>query len=331
MVLLGWSALSSCSNDFEMLAPHRNLPLVYGVLDAQDTLHYIRVERTFAGEANALDMAKNRDSVYYQHVTVNIERWKDRTFAERYPLAETDEVAKDSGIFAWQNNQLFVLEKELDPQSEYRLEIKIDDIDLILRASTVLVSGIKLIKPTYSQPRLSLANYELNTEIEWLTNPNSRLYLLEIALHYLETTGRDTIAKTAIWPIGHFLSEHRDGGERMETMIPNYRFFQWMASRIPEAEEGMKRILPWETIDLTFTIGGEELYTYLEINQGNHNPMISKPVYTNIENGIGLLSSRTTQIWAGRGLPYATIDSVAHGQYTRHLGFVDTTDDYYSR
>lgn len=326
------AGLIACSNDFEILAPHRDLPLVYSLLDPVDSVHYVRIEKTFAGEANALEMASVIDSLYYKNVQVQIERWRDRSFAESFTLDEIENIPKDTGLFAHSENQLFQLHQVIDPLSEYKLIVEIDDIGLTLESNTRIVSGVKLIKPGFNQPRFSFANLDLNTEVEWLTTQNSRLYFLQFHLQYLEITEHhDTVSKMADWTIGHFISEHRDGGQRMETMIPNRRFFQWMASKIPPADANQKRIIPLECLDISFTIGGEELYTYLEINQGEHNPMISQPVYTNINNGIGLFSSRTTQKISGKGLTYATIDSVSHGQYTSQLGFADSTDDYYSR
>lgn len=331
-ILVSFSLLwSACSNDFEVTAPYQHIPLVYSILDISDTIHYVRIQKSFAGEGSALDMARQSDSIYYQQAHVALERWKDRVFAESFDLIRTQEIIKDSGLFSIEDHHLFYTTETLDPTSEYRLNISLPEIETELSAATFLVSGIRLIKPSFNQPTISFSNYDRYVEVEWLSTEHAKIYYLQLRLNYLEVYDRDTTRKQAVWSIAHFPSVRSSGGERMETMVSNRQFYQWLPSKIPEAEPGIKRIIPKEALDFIFTIGGEELHTYLEIHKSNRNPMIQTPVYTNIVNGIGLFSSRTTQEITGRALTYSSIDSIAHGQYTHQLGFVDTTDDFYRR
>ncbi|MCC7244082.1 MAG: hypothetical protein IT269_00265, partial [Saprospiraceae bacterium] len=39
--------VASCSNDFDVAAPWKEIPVVYGLLSPQDTAHYIRIEKAF--------------------------------------------------------------------------------------------------------------------------------------------------------------------------------------------------------------------------------------------------------------------------------------------
>ena len=54
-----------------------------------------------------------------------------------------------------------------------------------------------------------------------------------------------------------------------------------------------------------------------------------KPVFTNIVNGVGIFSSRFRQEINGKSLTDHSIDSLAHGIYTRNLGFDDSKNEYY--
>jgi hypothetical protein len=58
MVLLG---LASCTTDFELNAPPKDIWVVFGVLNANDTVQYIRVSRAFLPESNALEYAREVD------------------------------------------------------------------------------------------------------------------------------------------------------------------------------------------------------------------------------------------------------------------------------
>ena len=319
-----------CSNDVDVIAPYKEIPLVYCILDQDDSIHYVRLQRSFIGEGNAWNMAEESDSIYYKNAEVVLERWSEREYSDKVELNKYSGIIKDTGAFANQPHILYSTNSTLNTWSEYKLNIFIPEIDMKLSSSTFLVGKLRLTKPGYNQPSLSFADIDKTWEIEWQSAVNARIYFLQIRFNYLEVVGRDTTSKEALWTIAHYTSENTKGDETMETLIVKKQFYQFLSSKITPAEDGIKRIVRKKALDIIFTIGGEELYTYLQVHDSEHNPMTQKPVYTNIVNGIGIFSARTTHETKGKALTYISIDSVAFGQYTHQLGFVDSTDDYYS-
>ena len=67
---------SSCKNDLQVNAPYKEIPTIYAVLNPQEVLQMIRINKVFLGEGNANDMAKVADSINYQagDLTVTLER-----------------------------------------------------------------------------------------------------------------------------------------------------------------------------------------------------------------------------------------------------------------
>ena len=64
-LLLG-SMLSSCSNDFEVSAPWKEVPVAYALLSPKDSAHYVRIEKAFLDpNVSALEIAQIADSLYY--------------------------------------------------------------------------------------------------------------------------------------------------------------------------------------------------------------------------------------------------------------------------
>ena len=322
---------TGCTNEMDILAPHKEIPLVYCVLDQADSVHTLRLQRSFAGEGNAWNMAKISDSIYYKDAQVFLERWSEREYADKVEMTRIESVEKDSGAFATTDHILYSTNSTLNTWSEYKINILIPDINMELNASTFLVGTIKMVKPRSNQPSLSFSEIDKTWEIEWKSAVNARIYFLQIRFNYLEVLGRDTTPQSAKWSIAHFVSQSTQGDERMETLILKKKLYQFLSAKIPPATNGLKRIVSKKALDIMFTIGGEELYTYLQVHDAEHNPMMQKPVYTNIENGIGIFSARTNQEINGKALTYLSIDSIAHGQYTHELGFVDSTDDYYRK
>ena len=58
--------LSQCSNDFDVTADWKEIPVVYAFLNPKDSAHYIRVEKAFLDpETSAYTIADIADSLYY--------------------------------------------------------------------------------------------------------------------------------------------------------------------------------------------------------------------------------------------------------------------------
>ncbi len=65
--------LSACSNDFEVTAPWKEIPIVYGILSPQDTAHYLRIEKAFLDpNQSALEVAQIADSLYYPENSITV-------------------------------------------------------------------------------------------------------------------------------------------------------------------------------------------------------------------------------------------------------------------
>lgn len=76
--------------------------------------------------------------------------------------------------------------------------------------------------------------------------------------------------------------------------------------------------------DLFFRIAGEELFQYIDINQpSNSGALTDKPVYTNVENGLGVFSTRTKVEFQGMYLSETAADQLVTGELTQGLGFIN--------
>jgi hypothetical protein len=326
MILAG---LASCTNDLVVIAPYRDIPVVYCVLNPNDSVHYLRLEKSFIGEANAFDMAQETDSIYYPGATVFLERWagnemKERVEFERAPLAP-----RDPGIFTENPNYLYRSAAPVKASSEYRLNISIPSTGAQVTAGTYTISGFKVIRPEAYKKNLPFSSYDNYLSVEWLSAPYTRIYNLVIRFHYLEVKLADTVNLTADWQIGHFVSESGVGGEVMDADILQRNFYKWLGNKLKEPPATIHRLADKKAIDFIFTVGGEELYTYMEIYKEDIGILKEKPVFTNIVNGIGIFSSRLQQTVGGKSLSDHSIDSLAYGIYTKKLRFADSQNDYY--
>ena len=323
--------LSGCETDLNLLAPYQDTPVVYCILNPREEVQYLRLEKTFLGKGNALIMAREKDSIYYPEADVRLERWADGVMKQQFTLQQVQLPARDTGVFVNEPNYVYQCETALATGGEYRLNIFIPSTGTQLRAVTQVVNEFRAIRPEAYKKNLAFSSYDNYEPVEWVAAPYTRIYHLAVRFHYLEVIGTDTAYKSADWNIGHYITDYAAGGEDFKVEVLHRNFYKWVANRLDPPAGNMIRLANKKALDFVFTVGGEELYTYMQIYGDDAGILKEKPVFTNIENGIGLFSSRFQQSIDGKALSDASIDSLAYGMYTSQLGFGDSFNDYYLR
>jgi hypothetical protein len=328
-ILIILAGLASCRNDFEVMAPYKAIPLVYCILNQNDSVHFLRLEKSFLGEADANDMARQTDSIYFPEASVFIERWANSQMMERLVLERVLYPARDSGVFTNDPNFVYRTSAPIRGNSEYRLNITIPLTGAQVTATTHTISEFKVIKPEAYKKNLPFSSYDNYQTVEWLTAPFTRVYHLMIRFHYLEVKEEDTVSLSADWNIGDFVSQNGAGGEDIKVEVLQRNFYKWLGNKLKIPSPDVQRLADKKAVDFVLTIGGEELYTYMEVYKEDSGILKEKPVFTNIVNGIGLFSTRFKQSVVGKSLSDHSIDSLAYGIYTKSLRFADSQNDYY--
>src|SRR5688500_9231097 len=98
--------LFSCEQDFDVTADYQEIPVVYGLLNQQDippnNYHYIRIQKGYLIEGNALVAAGVADSVYYSD-SISVQM-KTLPTGATYNLVKVNGdllgLPKESGTFA---------------------------------------------------------------------------------------------------------------------------------------------------------------------------------------------------------------------------------------
>lgn len=319
--------VSSCSSDIDINAPYQENTVVYGLLDFSDTTHYLKIGRTFIGEANALDMAQQFDSLYYGD-TIEVSL-TDVTNGDVYPFEYFVENNKPGGIFASPDQVLYRSNIDLDEEHTYRLEIVTSENKAIVESQTDLVESFRVVRPTSLQA-VNLANPN-GFNVEWKAAVNGKTYELWAEVYYLETNRTniaDSTLKSVKWRIRRDIeSRNINGTEDMGYEIQYPSFFTSMASLIP-INENVNRYL--RGIRFHVSSSTEEFALYKQIYEPQTGIVQDKPPYTNIVNGVGLFSSRhsenvyTERILRNPANPQDrnwTNDSLACSQFTSSLRF----------
>ncbi|MBI9036997.1 MAG: hypothetical protein JEY97_02585 [Bacteroidales bacterium] len=292
-------SIYSCETDVDIIADYEEITVVYGLLSIDDQTTYLRINKAFLGEGNALLMAKVPDSSNFLHqLDVTIEEMDGNIVKEVYDFTIDTIYNKDTGMFY--NEYQILYKSDINLNDDYKYRLKIVNNDSIISAETEIVHDFSISKPS------SGSNYvkfipDLNSTLKWVSAKNGKRYEGKIIFNFKEKeyNSPNPIIRSITWSLGSLKSTNTDGGTDMEFTISNNYFYELLKYNVPysdvQKEENVEYRIA-DSVDFILTAGGEELNTFLEVNEPSYSIVQDKPEYTNVANGIGIFSSRKNEI-----------------------------------
>ena len=298
---------TSCDTDFDVNAEWEEVTVVYGLLDAGDEMktQQIKISKAFLGKMDALQMAQYADSINFDQgeLAVKVIRVKnngirDTIALDEVPTLRNDGVFNDSIIvYTFENNNF------LNSNSEYELLIKNNITGNEVSSTTNIISGFNFdmgagfpfgFIETWIPGNPSATKFS-STVVTWgNSTDNGVQYQIELIFNYNE----NDIAKNLIYT----------SSVLEETNIFEFegeKFFNFLKNELVKDPLIERKFL---SIDLIMTVGSENLKTYRVINEEITGIVQERPQFTNINNGIGLFSSRFTKTRKGFSIANRTID-----------------------
>lgn len=325
--LLGFFALACNDNEVDLTSDFKDIPVVYGLLDASEDSNWVRINKAFLGDGNALVFAQIADSLNYPNLQVALLKINKSTNQIVDSLAlqkTTNAIPKDTGIFASNSNVLYLTTSPIDKNFKYTLVIYNPDNQKRTEATTNIASSSVFNYP--NSPSVAL-NWEPNTnnklvKFEWSCNTSSttQAYQFELSFIYDE------------FPLSNPSARVRKSFTNRYAMIPNSEC-QSNLIRLPITKEEFyssvannltkDQTLGREFIQIDISVYGaaKEFYDYLVINKPSASVVPRATDYTNIPEGKGIFSSRSQLHMKGLKLNSVTVDSLRGGQYTSELNF----------
>ncbi len=309
-----------CNNEIDLNEEFKEIPVVYGILNAKDTAQYIRIERVFnaAGES-ALDLARNADSLYYKNITVIL---KDSLAGKEFVLdrvdGNTDKRVRENGIFATAPNYLYKIKTNkigIKPGRKYILSIFDKNQALLTRGAVTIVDDMSIYLPASNEKPIKLAYFSY-VNVNWEGGNNAGYYdvLISFNIKEKDNSGSGTWTdKVYTWKAGTFISEQK-------LRLTGEDFYKFLGSAI-ETKENVKR--RFTGFDITVRGIGKELKDFIDILHFDSGITSSQqiPTYTNLSYGYGVLSSQNSVISKGFLLDEVARDSLFKGVYTKRLNF----------
>lgn len=290
----------SCKTDFDVIADYKEVAIVYGLLNQNDTVHYLRINKAFLGEGNALVYAMIPDSSSYG---TDIEV----VLFETMPSGQTREIVFDTvtlcnkekgdSTFYYPCQLFYKANAILNADNIYDLKITNKKTGNVVTAQTKLIGDFNFTEPSGSSKYLSFKKTITTPHtIAWENALNGKRYQLVFHFNYKEFMGiGDTALREADWVFPSVTSEYANGNGESELLFQNEEFYTFCQTKIrysDPAKEGAVITRYSSDCDLEMTVIGEAFNTYLDVNGPATGVVMEKPQYSNITNGIGLFSSR---------------------------------------
>lgn len=193
-------------------------------------------------------------------------------------------------FFSTDDNIIYAFEKPLsfyNTNSIYVLEITNTNTNNIVSSQTEIINNFNF-ESLNSSFEWGLYNGDLvdslkfrTKNIEWTKSTNGEIYQLDLIINYLEDGENESL----VW--SQPLIEYTSGN--MSIKIKGDQFFNFLENNL--SNNTTKQFL---NLDLVMTVGTSNLMTYINVNKPFSGIVQERPPFTNINNGIGLFSSRYT-------------------------------------
>ncbi|MEL6639028.1 MAG: hypothetical protein AAFW73_26055 [Bacteroidota bacterium] len=328
LVVLMSVLFSACDNELELVTEWKDIPVVYGLIDRQDSVHLIRIEKAFIDPQNsALELAQIPDSLYYDNLTAQIKilRTEEVFTLERVNGDDEGFPREDGGAFATSPNFLYklVLPGDRRFNSGERLQLILnrgDDLELVT-AETSVASDLDLVSPNQNLNRNIQFNTNFNAGWKFATE-DTDIFDLSFILHYEERDVNESewLPRTLTWDLARSIIPDENSNGTQTRTIPGNDLFRFMGSNIDVVPGMIRRFV---SVSVRVDGGGPEVRRYIE--QGKVNTGITSsqviPTYTNLSEGFGVFSSTNTVLVDGFILNTRSRDSLRIGQFTAPLNF----------
>ena len=310
LIALTAFVFSSCSNKVDLYNDDGNTTIVYAMLDANADTNFFKITHSFIGNANELAQNYEANNYKYDEIDVTFSGVFEGSSAAQTITLDTISkwipVNENTPFYSgcWQT--YYYTTKKLIEGKEYTLNVlrKEDNINITAKATTI--NSFRYRKPLANQP-VKFTEVRRFT-IEWNVPDASTNYMTTAAYFEVDTYfnfkelqpgATDTAYISLRWPVGS------DKAEDLYTTSNNASYYamtytpealySFLDNNVYLKENSPAGVQRWfDKFEFRISAMGEELYNYYIITNST-SAIQDVPNYTNVENGMGIMSSRISK------------------------------------
>lgn len=338
--LIAALGINSCKNDVEIFAPQSDVTLVYGLLNADDTLHQFKINRVFQGESAISELAQDPTVSEYENISAQVIEMERNGFdtietGRSWEVKEATITNKDSGFFYYPDQKIYEFSGLLSSNKLYRIKVDKQNETPIVESTTELISkqGNILLSPRgldfigLGLANLNGPNEKIGLELKVPVNGKVIQVFLDFTYRNEYNDGTFGPYTTLSYYVGNYVTatipRTSDQSIKLQGNLNGAAFYEFIAANVPvvtTADNIKQRIPNRDGLDNTplkfrYVVGGDELNTYIEVAAPSTSILETKPEYTNVTNGVGVFSCRTFQEQDSK-MSSASWDYLVEGEIT---------------
>jgi len=297
-LLLLVPAFFSCNKDLKIDATWKDITVVYGLLDQSSDTTFIKITKAFLGPGDALQFARIPDSSNYpDKLDVRLVEYSGTDSLKSF-LCDTVTIHnKDKGdsIFYYPDQLMYYTKALLNQDHTYKLVIRNKQTGKLITGETQLVHRFDIASPQIQTTVGFQPSQTFN--VNFSSAKNGIRYQLTIRFYYQEWPTADTTRKQmkyVDWVVfDNLRASDPTSTSTFNLYIPGKGFF----ARVGAAVDTTTVLSRYpHHCKYIFSVASSDLNTYMEVTEPSTTVVQEKPPFTNITNGIGLFSSRFTNV-----------------------------------
>ncbi len=306
--------LPGCQPDFEINKAYQEEVIVYGLLNPQDSVQYVRITRSVLNSDGEL-----LDSVicdpdlagFEEPLEVWVEKWNEKGRIDHPIQFFPDPFAGiDQGLSATGKNTIYSSTRIIDPGFKYRLFVINHATGKTITASCYTIAADDL--------RYQIDNTYSSVTVQSLDSVY--FYQTEMFFSFVEVTDTDTVYRRIPLFKHTLTNESKAAGATKLLSLDRPDVMQYIGNSI-ESMPGVKRYAREKPYDFRLILGDEVLFDYQNTLYSSDLKYQAAQPITNINGGKGIFSSVH---WKSLGsiymLPYWYV-ALSKNKYVKHLNF----------
>ncbi|SFB98610.1 protein of unknown function [Flexibacter flexilis DSM 6793] len=301
VMLLG---VAACSTDFDVNAPYTEKTVIYGLLDAADSVQTVRIMKTYLNNngQNAYDVAKNPDSSLYADGVLRVdlylvnpnskqEIWKDSL--HRVVLSEARE---NSGDFFTTPNVVYQTSKGFTLQTSYLNAPAIYKIKVTNKRTGHEATAQTEVLGDFSMDETISFSTERPAVYFTRVKP-IYAYSVDIISDFIETTNGVEKPFSNIWGAKLYqqakVAYNAQEGGRLSSGLD---YLDFLLANIDRSGDQPTTKRNYVRVTYRVRVINQEFANYLSVSGNFFDLTQSQPTMTNVTGGLGIFSSRYTKI-----------------------------------
>lgn len=322
---------NSCKNDLDVLAPGEEAVSVYGIINPNQSVQNIRINKVYLTDGDALAAGQNSETINYGpgELLVTLQRFMTGSTTQtlttvgnptRKEIVLTETVVTTAdGTFNTQQ-RIWQTTDKLYNSGEYKLTIKNVSSGKEFTSQVIVVDSVRpnSVKPFIYHPTLypmhgnyvttgspvtqqiAYIDYSVLTATQYIkfkSIPNAKLYSVVMRFHYIDSLiSGGTVNSYVDYTFPNQKSSTLGGGEDLEVSFSANDFYVVVGSEMQKKSMANIKKRRSHYMEYIVLAGAESLNTFLLVNEPSNSIAQDKPNYTNINGGVGVFSSCSRSI-----------------------------------